>query len=152
MIVREINPDDAVKLIELGKQFHKESPFHSRYKFDVNKSVNFMKSLALSSDCCFYVATDKNNKILGIVGGQMLSLYYTEDKYASELIFYVSPESRGGRTALSLLRKFESWAKDNGAKDVELGVVTGINAKKADSFFKKAGYNYLGANFYREIL
>ena len=151
MIIREIIPTDAAQLIELGKEFHNESPFHSRYKFDVNKSVDFMKTLSLSNDCCFYIAVDDDDNILGMAGGQMSSMYYTDDKYASELIFYVAPKSRASRVAISLLKKFEDWAKENGAKDVELGVVTGINEKKADSFFKKSGYNYLGANFYKEI-
>ena len=152
MKVRSVQPSDAKQLMELGIQFHKESPFHSRYKFDKDKSFDFMKYLALSEKSCMYACEKDGDIITGFVGGQLRSMYYTHDVYASEAIFYVKPEFRGGRTAILLLRKFEEWAKNNKAKDVELGVVTSIDPEKADRFFKKSGYNYMGANFYKEIM
>ena len=34
---------------------------------------------------------------------------------------------------------------------MEFGVVTAIHPEKTDRFFKKYGFEYLGANFYKEI-
>ena len=151
MKVRAIQPEDAVQCMELGEMFQKESPFHSRYKFNRDKTFEFMMDLALRDGACAYVCENGSGEVVGFVGGEMHSMYYTEDRYASEVVFYVSPKHRGGRAAILLLKEFEKWAKKHDAKDMEFGVVTGIDVERTDRFFKHYGFKYLGANFYKEI-
>jgi GNAT superfamily N-acetyltransferase len=151
MIVREVRPDDAKEVMKVGKKLHMESPFHSRYKWDKGNAFRFIRDLSSSDDSCMYICTNGSGEITGMVGGQIHSMYYTNDKYASEAIFYVLPEHRGGRSAILLLKEFEKWAKKHNVKDMEFGVVTAIHPEKTDRFFKKYGFEYLGANFYKEI-
>ena len=111
-----------------------------------------MVDLSLRDSACMYICENGSDEIVGFIGGELRSSYYTQDKTANEVIFFVDPKHRGGRAAVLLIQTFEKWAKEHNAKNMEFGVVTAIHPEKTDNFFKRYGFRYLGGNFYKEVV
>ncbi len=150
MIVRRAEVQDLDKLVNIGEIFQKESPLHGLQKFDKEKTTNFAKHMITGDNhCAFLVETE--GKIHGFIAGGLRSMYYSSEQYLSEYVYYVTQDSRGSLAAKLLLDSFYDWGRENGAKAVEVGISTAIDPERADRFMKKMGFNYMGANFYREI-
>jgi len=47
----------------------------------------------------------------GILVGAAAEKLYSFSRFASEVIFWITPEARGGRTALRLITAYEYWAE-----------------------------------------
>ena len=150
MVVETAKLRDLDDLLQVGEAFQQESPLHGIQKFDVDKSKRFLTHMISNDQHCMFVARSKG-KLSGFIAGGLRSMYYSHDKYLSEYIYFVTPNSRGSLAAKKLLDKFCEWGKDNDAKAAELGISTGINPERADKFMKKVGFKYMGANFYKEL-
>ncbi|WOV90992.1 MAG: hypothetical protein R1F54_10840 [Candidatus Zeuxoniibacter abyssi] len=82
-------------------------------------------------------------------------MLYTKYLSSSVLGFYVSPSYRdtllGGRVVLKLLHAYRVWAKQRQAVEIQVHVTHGFNLKKIHRFFKKLGFQMVGANYSMEI-
>lgn len=96
-----------------------------------------------------------NGKPIGFLHCVMSQLLYTKYLSSSVLGFYVSPSYRdtllGGRVVLKLLHAYRVWAKQRQAVEIQVHVTHGFNLKKIHRFFKKLGFQMVGANYSMEI-
>lgn len=93
----------------------------------------------------FCVLAKNNETVVGGMLGFITEHYFSKDKKAVESGLYVKPEHRHGMTGTRLIRKFESWAKENGAKHIWIGYSTGIgDIDRMKDYYKTLGYNYEG--------
>lgn len=91
----------------------------------------------------------KNNNIVGSIGGVIVSDWWSDEKYLSDLWFYVSPQSRKSLAAIKLAKNFIKEAKQ--AKvPVRLGHVFSGDIDRKDKFFKRLGLVKAGS-LYMEI-
>jgi GNAT superfamily N-acetyltransferase len=150
MLVRRAVLDDLEQLVDIGEIFQIESPLHGLQEFDREKTKRFATHMISGKDQCAFLA-ETNDRIHGFIAGGLRSMYYSEDKYLSEYVYYVTQDSRGSYAAKGLLDAFYDWGKENGAKAIQVGISTAIDPKRADRFMTKMGFNYMGANFYKEV-
>ena len=150
MVVATAHIRDLDELVQIGEAFQQESPLHTNMKYDPDKAKRFGNHLITADDHCMFIAKN-GKKIYGLIGGGLKKMYYSNDSYLSEYIYYVTPDSRGSVAAKKLLDTFCKWGKDNNAKIAELGISTAINPERADRFMTKVGFKYMGANFYKEL-
>lgn len=150
MIVRKAEVKDLERLVEIGEIFQKESPIHGLQEFDKEKTTAFAKHMITGDNHCAFLV-ESGDRIHGFIAGGLRSMYYSSDQYLSEYVYYVTQDSRGSLAAKLLLDSFYDWGGKNGAKAVEVGISTAIDPERADRFMKKMGFNYMGANFYKEV-
>ena len=146
MPVRLMEPKDLPAVIELGSQMHRESVY-SKFDFDENKLGRLLYNHIINPKTLFaYVGTSKgalNGVFLGSIGEH----YFGTDLIASDTLWYVSPQSRGSRVGLQLLRAFENWAKERDAAEIYVGVSSGLSADKTGTMLQKLGYDVVGGNY-----
>ena len=150
MEVRRATLDDLERLVDIGEIFQKESPLHGLQEFNREKTKEFAKHMITGKNHCAFMA-ETGDRIHGFIAGGLRSMYYSNDKYLSEYVYYVTQDSRGSYAAKGLLDSFYQWGRENNAKAVEIGISTAIDPERADKFMRNMGFNYMGANFYKEI-
>jgi hypothetical protein len=86
----------------------------------------------------------KDNKIVGSIGGLVVSDWWSDEKHLSDLWFYVSPSCRKSKAAVLLSKDFIKIAKD--AKlAVRLGHVFSGDLDRKDKFFERLGMSKAGS-------
>lgn len=93
----------------------------------------------------FCVMSYKDGDVSGGMLGFITQHYFSSDKKAVESGLYVKQKYRNGLIGVRLIREFERWAKENGAKHIWMGYSTGIgDIDRMKDFYKTLGYNYEG--------
>jgi GNAT superfamily N-acetyltransferase len=79
--------------------------------------------------------------------GYISEYYFGRDLIASDYLWYVTPEYRGSRAAVLLLRDFQKWAEERNASEVHMGLSTGVHAEKVGALLENLGYDLVGGNY-----
>tara|TARA_R110000823_G_scaffold201344_3_gene332214 strand:- start:181 stop:618 length:438 start_codon:yes stop_codon:yes gene_type:complete len=86
----------------------------------------------------------KDDKVVGSIGGVIVSDWWSDEKHLSDLWFYVSPSCRKSKAAVLLSKGFIKIAKE--AKlPVRLGHVFSGDVDRKDKFFERLGMNKAGS-------
>ena len=147
MIKTELNREDALVILEMGQQFHKESQFADE-PFNADKCWALLDSTVIHPDRRF-IAYDSEFKGFIIMG--INEHFFSPVKKAEDFCLYIAPEHRGGRLVLKLLDAAKKWCKDNGAIDMTIYHNTGINMERAPELFNKLGFDMKGYIFTKEL-
>lgn len=145
MNLRDACLEDIQQLIEIGKEFHKESvykiiPFHEE------KTRSFLESAvngAYEKNSFFKVIVDNEIIYGGLIG--YISEYYFSNAYcANDLAFFIRSEKRGTIAGARLIKEFVQWGQERGVTEVCIGVSSGINAIKVGKFLEVMKFNCVG--------
>jgi hypothetical protein len=140
-------PADIGEILELGQQMHAESAFR-HFDFDIPKCAMLFHTCLTNPDTHFIrVAVSPTNEIVGLLIGFISEHYFGRDLIASDYLWYVTPEHRGSKAALALLRDFQKWAEDRNAAEVHMGISTGVHAEKTGALLERLGYDLVGGNY-----
>lgn len=153
--VRHATAEDVGALVAMGKAMHEESPEHHRKDFSEEKTRRLAQSIcgvlpAPAVPTCALVAEERG-KIIGMMSGFVVEHFFGHDRVASDYVFYVRPEHRGGSAAVRLLRAFEAWALQFDPFEIMPGVTTGFQTEKTVGFYRKLGYEVNGATLVRRV-
>ena len=139
-MIRYIEEKDVDAVLNLGEEFHKESPIYNVYPWDRESAKSFFYNVMQHKDECGIVAYDKD-ELIGMVFGSVDKCYFSKSKTLNEYIFYIKKDKRGGKTVFKLIDKWVEWGIERGAKDVWFIHSSGINT---DDFFKNIGFKQIG--------
>lgn len=140
MIKTQLTRDDAFKILELGKQIHDESRFHTT-DFDAEKCWSVLDATVRFPNK-FFIAYDDQFK--GFIIMAIQEHYWSHHKWASDLVIYVVPEHRGSSLAFRLVKAAEKWATECGAQEMTILHNTEINTDAGVQFFNGVGYRTVG--------
>lgn len=146
MPIRPLEPDDVPGVIGLGSHMHQESVYR-HFDYSENKFGRLLYHYITNPNTCFAYVGTSGSVLNGVLLGSIDEHYFGTDLIASDTLWYVSPQSRGSRVGLQLLRTFEKWAKDRNAAEIYMGVSTGVNPDKTGGVLQKLGYDLVGGNY-----
>lgn len=129
MTIRLATLDDTNKAVRLLLNFHKSCDL----PFEVTTSwaIALFKACVIDKDKIAIIKED-GGILLGIVGQSLVGPF----KQSSEIAWWVEPDSRGG--SIKMLKLYEDWAKENGAKLIE---VKSLNKfPETEKIYEKLGY------------
>lgn len=142
----QLNREDALELIELGKRLHEESRYNST-DYSV-ETIWKLLSATLDHPTKFHISyCKKDNKIVSFFLGTMNTEFFTGKQNAVDMGMYVVPELRGSRCFIQMLKSFENWAKKNNATKIVLYHSTGIDPETSKTLFPRLGYEHYGYIF-----
>lgn len=147
MIKTQLNREDALRILELGKQLHDESHFRSE-PYDSERCWNLLDATVRFPDKRF-IAYDAEFRGFILMG--INEHYFSGVKRSEDFALWIAPEHRGGLLAPRLIKQAEQWSKDNGAVSMTIYHNTGINTEKAPALFNKLGYDTAGYIFTKEL-
>ena len=147
--VRRATPADLDELLEMGAAMHAESPAYRDEPFEPDIVRRWlmqrMSSTLLVDDSAVFVAMGPDG-ITGVMIGFVADRWFNRRRFAAELILYVRPQHRGGRTLPRLVQAFEAWARAQGASKATIGTSTGIHAQRTVHTYGRLGYTLDGHN------
>jgi RimJ/RimL family protein N-acetyltransferase len=125
MLIREIKPDDAEKLINLIKQVESESQYMlfepGERKMSSSEKKNRIEIMRKSDNSTIFVAEDDHQLIgyLIVIGGNAI-----RNKHSVYLVIGILAKYRGRGIGTKLFKQLENWAIIQKIHRLELTVVT----------------------------
>lgn len=149
MIIRCVDHKTLDKTLEITKRMHAAGRFK-------DLDYNDEKCRALICHCIdnpgsyfFYVAEMNDGRIAGFHMGNVQEYFFSKEKMAQSISFYVAPEYRGSSAAVKLLIAFKKWAIKRGAVEMVFGsgLSEGAPLAVVDTFLKRMGLELTGGNY-----
>jgi ribosomal protein S18 acetylase RimI-like enzyme len=144
--IREARELDIPRIVEMGSRSLREGP----YKNLVGENPEQTKQLALDviqMEHGTVLVSEENGKLTGVLAFVIFPHYFSGEKTAGELIWYVEPEYRQSFTAIALLRAAERLARKAGAKRMQFTAPTG----EVGEAYRSLGYQPVEVSFQKAL-
>lgn len=147
MHIRDFTLADAPKMIELGQMMHAESTYAGAL-YDPEKLMQMAKEWLQYPEWRFArIAEDDTGTIYAMYVGQISEYYFGQDLVATDTLFFVRPDRRGGLAAAKLVKEFEEWAFSRGALDIRPASSSGVEKERVRQLYEALGYEVVGFVF-----
>lgn len=140
-MIRAAKHEDIPRLVELGAIMHATTSF-SHLDYSPERTGDFLRTLIDGAGVVF--AAEVNGEVVGGMPGAVTEQWFNHDLVAYEYCLFVEPGKRQGIIAMRLLLAFQEWAKIKGAKEIHLGITTGVNVEGTARLYSRMGYKYAG--------
>lgn len=153
MTIRAATLADMDELIDLIKEFKDDTPYADQIISDEHFVTFLTHYLTPRPAEHIVLVLEKNNEIVGLIAGAITAglHFFSENKVAGELAWYVSPAHRNGTGPIRLLHAYEDWAELMGCTKVSLSVLETEHRPTLSKMYRKLGYNSVEETFVRDI-
>ena len=86
------------------------------------------------------LVAEREGTLVGMFAFHVGTHFFGHDTFASDVVMYLKPGSRGGSVFPRLVRAFEEWADEHGVKEKILGVSAGIDHERTVAVLERMGY------------
>ena len=148
-IYRRAARDDVLCIFEMARDFHSESELND-IPFDDGVFARYLEEQIEDDMSCIFVA-EVSGENVGFIFGSIYQLYFSQTFAANSDIWYVRPEYRGGLIGVLLLRNFERWAIEKGARFLVNGSSSGISLERTHKLIERLGYESVGSEYRRDL-
>lgn len=145
MSIRPAAPADIPAIVALGERMHAEAPNFQGWAFDREKVAALVAGLINGGGCALVAELD--GELCGGVLGMCTEHWFSRERVASDLALFVAPGRRGGSLAVRLVMGFKAWALAMGAREVHMGVSTGVHPEATARLFEACGLRHTGLTF-----
>jgi GNAT superfamily N-acetyltransferase len=134
-------------ILRLGIAMQQEGDY-AAVPFDIAQAANSILGMVINNPNGFgLLAYTDEGEAVGMIAGSISPYFFSQGALASDFVWYVKPEYRGSRTAIKLLKAFRSWAKENNASELYMGVTTNIAADRTGELLQRLGFEHVGGNY-----
>ncbi len=146
-MIRTATVEDLPRIIELGKMLHSESAEYRDIPYDPDKVAETMIDAIENRGVVFVY--ERDGAIRGGVAGVITEYWFSREKIAGDYSVFVEPAYRNGMIAVRLVLAFKAWASLSGARQVKMGVTTGIAG--AERLYQSLGMRHCGNLFVEDL-
>lgn len=146
--IRRGGMDDIPALIKLGAKMHKESPKFKGSDYSEEKCAQLGAQL-VEQGGIFLAEVDEEP--IGMLLGMVVPHFFGNDLISTDLVVFVEPAHRGGTLVVRLIKKYETWAISMGAKHINFGISTEIEAERTAKLYERLGYKISGYIAVKEV-
>lgn len=147
-MIRSAKHSDVPRLIELGTMLHQISSY-STMAFCPEKSAAFLHELINGQGVVF--VAEVNGEVVGGMAGAVIDQWFSNDLIAYDYSLFVEPTKRNGVIAIRLIQTFKEWAKLKGAKQIYMGIGTGVSVEGTTRLYESQGLRNIGPLLMMEI-
>lgn len=145
-MIRDAVVQDLSELYRLCLLMHEETNF-SDVSVNHAKGTDFLVH-AIQHPQQFKVSiAEDETGVHGMHIGFLQDYWFSDDIAGYDILLYISPNKRGGMSAVRLIKAFEQWAFSRGAIEVRPGTTIGISADVAKQLHERLGYSTVGYTF-----
>lgn len=122
-----------------------DTEYPGAIRFDPPALAALTRSLIDGGGAVFVVEKDG-----GLVGMMALTTYVhpmSGDTIATEIVWWMDPEARGGRAALKLFSAGEAWARSKGATKFQMIAPS----DKVGAFYERLGFERIEVHYQRSL-
>ncbi len=149
-IIRDATQNDVLDTVLAVKQFCKEIPHPAWHKFNTNK-VNSLVSQLIEIDHGFVKIVTYEDEVVGALVAVLSEIPINDLIFAQELMFWIDPEHRKGKTALRLVDEYTEWATKAGCNFIRLSELDNVLGGKAGVLFKRKGFEPTETAYVKEV-
>jgi GNAT superfamily N-acetyltransferase len=150
MLIRPANVEDIDKLTELGARMHAESAY-AFLAYDAEKVRRTIASYIDDPETYCVLAAQQEQSIVGMLGAYLIDYFFCDEKLACDVVVYVDAGFRGSSAATRLIRAFREWAAARGAREICLGISTGIDVERTGAFYERLGFAGAGGVYKQRL-
>lgn len=127
----------------LTRQMHAEGLFKHAPLDEAKVRATFARLI----DHGFLVVNHGSEGVDAMFGGQISEFWYSSERLASDLIFFVRPGRRGGFAAVRLIQAFVSWGQENHASEICIAQSSGVRVEQFAHLMTGMGFDHVGGVF-----
>lgn len=142
MEYRRGSESDIQPICKLGKEMHVESEFKDLH-WNEEKVLKWL-DMNVKSPNRFVLCAYDESTLAGVFIGSISEFYFGNDRLASDLLWYVGVDYRGGRVGIRLLKEFEKWAREQNVDRIQVGVSSGMSIERTGALLERMGFNQIG--------
>lgn len=146
----EFSVENIADIVVLGMEMHEESASKD-IPFDIEFAAQNAYERIISNPQGFGLVAFDGETPVGMVAGVLATHEFAPVLYAYNSVWFVLKSRRGGTMSMKLLDKFESWAKDHGAKHLQIGIASGVHPERTGKALLRAGFEETGRNYLRAL-
>jgi GNAT superfamily N-acetyltransferase len=153
MAIRTAGIADMDQMYDLCQEFQAASPY-ADIPISDDKYYEFLNHyLTPKPDDHIVLIYEKEGIIEGMLAGIITSgiHFFSENKVATELAWYVRPAARNTSAPIRLLHAYEEWAKLMGCQKVSLATLNNEYRETLTKMYIKMGYLSTEETFVRDI-
>ncbi len=148
--IRDANHSDILDITIAAKLFSKETNHPAMSTINPNKVAVTLQQL-LDSEVGLVKVACFNKEIIGAIAGVVSELPINDLVVAQELMLWLDPSHRNGKTAPKLIDGYVEWASKKGCDFVRLSALEGILSGKAGVLFKRKGFKPIETAYIKEL-
>ena len=143
--IRPATMDDIPQIVAMAKRFYPESPYPHIYgdmpeEQAAGLAIVAMQGMADSGIVPgIMLVAEHDGALVGMLCCHVDPATFTPAVIASELVWWVEPEHRGGMTAVRLLRAGENEAEARGATVFNMAALA-TSPEEAHRIYERLGY------------
>lgn len=142
--IRTATKKDRQVLLEMATAMHAESPQYRGIPLAEDKLLRLIDNLIANPQIARVLVAQVGDEIIGTYWGYLDEYFFSYERLGKDVLLYIKPGRRGGLTAKRLVRAFELWAVEQGARDIRPGVSTGIDNPGYARFYELMDYTIAG--------
>ena len=147
-MIRPAKHSDVPRLIELGTLLHATTSY-STMNFCPDKSATFLHELINGQGVVF--VAEVRGEVVGGMAGAVTDQWFSNDLIAYDYSLFVEPSKRNGVIAVRLIQAFKEWARIKGAKQIYMGIGTGVSVEGTTRLYESQGLRNIGPLLMMEI-
>jgi GNAT superfamily N-acetyltransferase len=149
-IVPVTTEEEILQMVTLGYLVHAESDRYKHITLDGEKVYNYIHFLIKQPNAVLLIAK-KEDVIVGGYIGFVQEHWMSTDLFLNDVLFYVHPDHRTGRTAYRLMEAVMKHPITSVIKDVVFAPASGELAKAAGRFYEHFGFKQVGTVYSKFI-
>ena len=142
--IRRAGPEDMQRLVEMGQRFVNETTYSGFVTINPERLSNTIIALSMNPDATILVS-ENGAGVNGMIALMVYDHPYSGQRTAFEVVWWVEPEARG--EGLKLLSAAEGWARENGAKAMQMVAPT----PRVGQLYEKHGYHLVESSYQRSL-
>lgn len=145
MIVRKAQESEFPQLVEMGRRFWAESPYHELLPENPERMSGLLSQLLNGAGGV--LVADEDGTLIGMIGYIVFDHPMSGERVAGEAFWWVQPERRGSRAAGALLSKAEEAARAAGARKMQMVAPT----ERVGKLYERLGFQYVESTYQRSL-
>lgn len=143
IIIVQAQANDVQYAFELGVEFHAEMAQGAQFPPLAPARVAAVLAACEKAGGLFLAVNLQRELPVGVLAMTEMDYWYSESKFATDLLFYVAATGRGSGAARMLLERAKTWAQE---RDIPLmmAVTAAGNVEAKDKFFARRGLPRIG--------
>ena len=127
----------------LGHLMWKEAEHFHSLRFDAGRLTKTLAA-AIESPHGFAWVSERDGLVVGGLIAMLTPHWFSPDLTACDLALFMLPEHRGTMAPTRLLNAYAAWAHDRGAKQILLGLMTGVHVEQTQALCERLGWRRAG--------
>ena len=149
-ILRDAIETDVLDIVLAVKQFCKEVPHPAWGRFDSNKVKDLVSSL-IDSEAGFVRIVTIDEEVVGALIATATPVPINSFIFAQELMFWLDPDHRNGKTSPKLIDAYVEWSKAVGCDFVRLSTLDELLDSRVGVIFKRKGFKPIETAYIKEL-